>query len=76
MEDTSMNERNYLLISAVIFGLMATTHLVRLFSPFSIVVGPWTVPIWGSLLGVAVGITLSVWAFRLAYRLQFELPVT
>ncbi len=74
MEDTPMNERNYLLISAVIFGLMATTHLVRLFTPFSIVVGSWTVPLWGSLLGVAIGIVLSVWAFRLAYRLQYERP--
>lgn len=67
-----MNERSYLVISAVIFGLMATTHLVRLFTPFSIVVGTWAVPLWGSLLGVAVGIVLSVWAFRLAYQLQFK----
>lgn len=60
-----MNEKHYLLISATIFALVALLHLVRLFSHWSFQIGAVTVPFWGSWLAVLMGVTLSIWAFRL-----------
>ncbi len=60
-----MSEKNYLLISAIIFSLVALVHLVRLFTHWSFQIGAMTVPLWGSWLAVLIGATLSIWAFRL-----------
>ncbi len=60
-----MSEKNYLLISAAIFTLVALLHFVRLFTHWSFQIGAVTVPLWGSWLGLLIGATLSIWAFRL-----------
>ena len=60
-----MSEKNYLLISAIIFSLVALLHLLRLFTHWSFQIGAMTVPLWGSWLAVLIGATLSIWAFRL-----------
>ena len=60
-----MSKKNYLLISAIIFSLVALGHLVRLFTHWSFQIGTMTVPLWGSWLAVLIGATLSIWAFRL-----------
>ncbi len=60
-----MSEKNYLLISAIIFSLVALVHLGRLFTHWSFQIGTMTVPLWGSWLAVLIGATLSIWAFRL-----------
>lgn len=65
-----MNERNYLLISAIIFALVALLHLVRLLAHWSVQIGTVSFPLWGSWLGLIIGIVLSVWAFRLATQWQ------
>lgn len=64
-EDLKMSEKNYLLISATIFTLVALLHFVRLFTHWSFQIGAVTVPLWGSWLGLLIGATLSIWAFRL-----------
>ena len=60
-----MSEKNYLLISATIFGLVALLHGVRLFTHWSFQIGAVTVPLWGSWLGLFIGATLSIWALSL-----------
>ena len=60
-----MSEKNYILISAIVFALVALLHLVRLFTHWSFQIGAMTVPLWGSWLGLLIGATLSIWAFRL-----------
>lgn len=60
-----MSEKNYILISAAIFTLVALLHFVRLFTHWSFQIGAVTVPLWGSWLGLLIGATLSIWAFRL-----------
>jgi hypothetical protein len=60
-----MSERNYLLISAIIFAFFALLHLVRVIAHWSVQIGTATFPLWGSWVALAIGITLSVWAFRL-----------
>ena len=58
-----MCRKSYLVISGVIFGLVAIAHLARLIYHLPIRVGDWTVPMWPSWAGVAVAGFLSVWAF-------------
>ena len=60
-----MSENSYLLISAIIFSLVALLHCVRLLTHWSLQIGAMTIPFWGSWLAVLVGATLSIWAFRL-----------
>ena len=60
-----MSEKNYILVSAIIFALVALLHLVRLFTHWSFQIGAVAVPFWGSWLGLLIGTALSIWAFRL-----------
>ncbi len=60
-----MGEKNYLLISAIIFSLVALLHFVRLLTHWSFQIGAMIVPLWGSWLAVLIGAALSIWAFRL-----------
>ena len=60
-----MNQRTYVLISGVIFSGVAVGHLLRLINHFEVVIGPWTIPLWVSWVGLIVAGGLSVWAFRL-----------
>jgi hypothetical protein len=60
-----MSEKNYLLISAIIFAVVALLHLVRLATHWSVQVGTVTFPLWGSWLGFLIAAVLSFWAFRL-----------
>ncbi len=65
-----MNEKNYLLISAILFALAASWHLVRLVAHWSVQVGTISIPFWGSWLGLLIGAILSIWAFRLMTQWQ------
>ncbi|HEY9768639.1 MAG TPA: hypothetical protein V6C71_09085 [Coleofasciculaceae cyanobacterium] len=60
-----MSEKNYILISATVFALVALLHLVRLLAHWSFQIGTVAVPLWGSWLGLLIGAGLSIWAFRL-----------
>ena len=60
-----MSEKNYLLVSATFFALVAFLHFLRLFTHWSVQIGTVTVPLWGSWLGLLLGAALSIWAFRL-----------
>lgn len=60
-----MSERNYLLVSAIVFGLIALLHLIRVFTHWSVQVGTVMFPLWGSWLAILITLGLSVWAFRL-----------
>jgi hypothetical protein len=62
-----MSEKNYLLISATFFALVAFLHFLRLFTHWSVQIGTVTVPLWGSWLGLLLGAALSIWAFRLMF---------
>jgi hypothetical protein len=60
-----MSEKNYLIISATIFALVALLHFFRLFTHWSFQIGTMSVPLWGSWLALVIAAALSVWAFRL-----------
>lgn len=69
-EDLAMSEKNYILISAVLFGLVGFLHLVRLLTHSSIQIGTMMFPIWGSWLALLISVLLLVWAFRLLSHWQ------
>jgi hypothetical protein len=60
-----MNEKAYLLISAMIFGVITFGHVMRLVFQIPVQLGIWSVPSWPSVLIVVVGSTLCLSAFRL-----------
>lgn len=60
--------RLYLLISGGIFGVVALLHLLRLIAAWPVQLGPWSVPMWVSWVGLVVPAILCIWAIRLATR--------
>jgi hypothetical protein len=63
-----MNTKTYLIVSSVIFALMAVMHLMRLVLGWSVVLGMTSVPLWASLLAVLVTVSLAIWGFSLMRR--------
>ncbi len=57
--------RAYLLISGVVFGVIALLHIARLLLDWPAQIAGWDVPLWLSWLAFAAAGVLSVWAFRL-----------
>ena len=55
----------YLTISATAFAVVAIAHVARAVAQWSIVIGPWSVPIELSWLAAIVTAGLSGWAFSL-----------
>jgi hypothetical protein len=63
-----MSEKMFVTIAAVIFGLVALLHLLRLVMGWSIIIEAWTVPMWFSWIGLVVPGALSYFGMRLARR--------
>lgn len=58
-----MNNRNYCLVSGVVFVLVALMHLWRFLLHLPLQIGVWEVPRSLSLLGALGAGLLAVWAF-------------
>jgi hypothetical protein len=63
-----MNTKDYLIVSTIIFALVAVMHLVRLVLGWSVVLGMTSVPFWVSLLAVLVFASLAIWGLSLMRR--------
>jgi hypothetical protein len=61
-----MSRRAYLLVSAVIFSLVALLHLARIVFGWSAVIGGWSVPMWLSWIALVVTGGLAYFGFSLA----------
>ena len=59
------NRQTYLLISGVIFGLVAILHLLRIMNDWSLQIGPLDIPMWMSYGGLVIPAVLCAWAFSL-----------
>jgi hypothetical protein len=55
-----------LLVSAVIFSLVALLHLARIVFGWSAVIGGWSAPMWLSWVGIIVAGGLAYFGFSLA----------
>ena len=59
-----MNVKTYVVVSSVIFALVAVLHLVRIVGQWTVFIDGWQVPMWASVVGVAVAGFLSFAGFR------------
>jgi hypothetical protein len=57
--------KNYLIISATVFAVVALAHLVRAIEQWPIVIASWSVPLGVSWLGAIAAGALSGWAILL-----------
>jgi hypothetical protein len=53
----------YAIVSAVIFAVVAIAHLIRLLNRWAVNLGPHTVPMSVSWIGLVISALLSVWGF-------------
>ena len=60
--------RPYLLLSGVIFAVVALLHLLRLVYSWPAQLGAWTMPMGFSWIGLLAAGTLAAWAFSLSAR--------
>ena len=60
-----MNDKNYLIVSGVIFGLITVGQLARLIYQIPVQIGLLNVPVWPSFIAVALALALCVWSFSL-----------
>jgi len=65
-----MRPMPYLIISAVIFSVVALLHLLRLALGWSMVIAGWPVPFWLSWLALVVLAALILIAIRLIRQAQ------
>ena len=54
----------YAIISALIFAVVAAAHFVRLFRGWAVQVGPLSVPMSVSWVGLVISALLAVWGFQ------------
>ena len=55
----------FLIISATAFAVVAIAHVVRAVEQWSIVIGPWAIPVALSWVAAVASAGLSGWAFSL-----------
>jgi hypothetical protein len=56
---------SYALISALIFALVATLHGWRIFKGWTVQIGPHSVSMTFSWVGLVVAAVLAIWGFSL-----------
>jgi len=51
-------------IAMILLSLVAIAHLLRVLYGLEIIVGSWSVPMWGSYLGIAIPGALAFFIYR------------
>jgi hypothetical protein len=62
-----MTQKTYCAIVGVLFAIGAFVHLTRLLFDWPIVVAGWTMPVWVSLIGLAVATVLAFYGLRFGF---------
>ncbi len=63
-----MSQKIFTIIASVIFGVVALSHVLRIFFGWPAVIGGWTVPMWLSWIGLVVTGGLSYSGINLVIR--------
>jgi hypothetical protein len=58
----------YLTISATAFAVVAVVHVARAIAQWTIVIGPWNIPVAASWIAALMTAAMSLWAFSLLRR--------
>ncbi|MFQ5581630.1 MAG: hypothetical protein ACE5F3_03260 [Mariprofundaceae bacterium] len=61
-----MRQRILLIIGGIIFALAAAAHIARMLLETEVMIGGWTLPLWGSLPASLILILLAYLFFRAA----------
>jgi uncharacterized membrane protein len=73
--EVEMTQRNFFLITSILFLLIALLHAVRLLQGWQVTIGGAVVPVWISWIGLAIAGYLAYQGFRLSRRIRSELRV-
>ena len=65
-----MKAQQFLVVTAVVFSLVAALHLLRIVLGWTVVVAGWHVPLWVSWLAIAVLAVLVGYAVKFARQLR------
>jgi len=63
-----MAQKTFVLISSIIFAIIALGHLSRIALKWSVSLGGWAVPVWISWIALIVFAYLAAEGFRLARK--------
>jgi hypothetical protein len=63
-----MKTKAYLIVSTIIFTVVAVMHLIRLTLGWPAVLGTWNVPLSVSLVAVLVSASVAMWGMSLVRR--------
>ena len=58
----------YVVVSGVLFGVIAVVQAVRALNQWPVHVGDFDVPVWASWVAMVVAGSLCVWAFRSGHK--------
>jgi hypothetical protein len=56
--------KEYVVVSGVLFGLIAVVQALRALNALPVHIGTFEVPVWASWVAAAITGSLCVWAFR------------
>jgi hypothetical protein len=59
-----MTVKNYVLVSSMIFALIAVLQMLRVFMQWSLIIDGWNAPIWVSVIAAIVAGLLAFAGFR------------
>jgi hypothetical protein len=59
-----MTLKNYVLVSSIIFALVAVVHLLRIFMQWNLIIDGWYAPNWVSVVAAIVSGLLAFAGFR------------
>lgn len=63
-----MNTKNYLIVSTLIFTVVAVMHLLRLALGWSVMLGMTSIPLWVSVLALLISAAVAIWGLSLVRR--------
>ncbi|GAA0722150.1 hypothetical protein [Dokdonella soli] len=63
-----MKTQTFVLVSTIIFGLVAIMHLVRAVQGWTVQLGPYAIPAAVSWIGLLIGGALCLWGFACLRR--------
>jgi hypothetical protein len=63
-----MKTKAYLIVSALIFTVVALVHLLRFAQGWPVMLGSTSIPVWCSIVAALVSGGAAAWGFSLARR--------
>jgi hypothetical protein len=63
-----MDQKTFVLITGVIFAIVALAHLLRILMGWPVVIDNWTVPMWVSWIALVIAGALSYFGLSIGLR--------